>query len=54
MKKKQMKKFWKIVEKDREIVSKWPLWMQMMVITAESASTGKFINKKIGIELERN
>lgn len=40
------KKFWEIVEKDRKIVSTWPLWMQRITITAESASTGEFINEE--------
>lgn len=27
------------------IVSTWPAWMQRIVITAETASTGKFIDE---------
>ncbi len=37
------KDFWNTVKKCQETVSTWPPWMQNIVITAESASTGKFI-----------
>ena len=37
------KKFWEIVEIDRQIIATWPEWMQRIVITAETASTGRFI-----------
>lgn len=35
--------FWTQVAIDKAIVLTWPEWMQKIVITAESASTGKFI-----------
>lgn len=37
------KLFWKIVKQNKKIVKSWPKWMQRIVITAESASTGRFI-----------
>ena len=39
------KKFWKRVEENKKIVKSWPKWMQQIVITAETAHTGKFIKK---------
>lgn len=38
-----MDSFWGVVEMDRKIVQSWPQWMQNYVITAEAASTGRFI-----------
>jgi hypothetical protein len=35
--------FWKQVEENKKIVKTWPKWMQNIVITAETCSTGKFI-----------
>ncbi len=38
--------FGAMVERDRCIVTTWPEWMQRIVITAETAITGKFIRGK--------
>lgn len=37
------KEFWATVKRCEETVKTWPQWMQDIVITAETASTGKFI-----------
>lgn len=35
--------FWKTAKENLEEVKTWSKWMQKIVITAETASTGKFI-----------
>jgi len=39
------KNFWKQVEENKKIVKSWPEWMQRIVITSETCSTGKFIKR---------
>ncbi len=36
-------KFKATIKRCKETVATWPEWMQRIVITAETASTGKFI-----------
>lgn len=38
-------KFWETVDMNKSIVSTWPEWKQRIVISAESASTGRFIKE---------
>lgn len=44
MNKKETKSFWAMAEKNRKEVATWPLWMRRIVISAETASTGQFID----------
>jgi hypothetical protein len=37
------KALWKTVKQDQEIVKSWPKWMQQIVITAKTCSTGRFL-----------
>ena len=39
-------KFWETVQKDKDTVKLWPQWMQDIVITAQTCSTGKFIKTR--------
>lgn len=46
------KAFWTRIKNCKKIVKTWPKWKQNIVISAESASTGKFlkVNTPDGIE----
>lgn len=44
MKKDKDKAFWDMVEQNKKEVATWPLWMRRIVISAETASTGQFID----------
>lgn len=41
---KKEKTFWDMVEENKKEVATWPLWMRRIVINAETASTGQFID----------
>jgi len=41
------KEFKKITKKNVCEVKKWPKWKQRIIISAESANTGRFIREKI-------
>lgn len=40
------RRFWQQVKEDRLIVATWPEWMQRIVITAKTVSTGNFIRNQ--------
>ena len=44
MNKKEKESFWDIVEENRKEVATWPLWKRRIVISAETAKTGQFID----------
>lgn len=37
--------FWKFVSNNYKTVKKWSKWKQLIIISAYTASTGKFIEK---------
>ena len=45
--KKEYKSLMKIAEENRKEVATWPLWKRRIVISAETASTGQFIDWSI-------
>ena len=45
--KKKDKSFWDQAKKNYEEVQTWPLWKRRIVISAETASTGQFIDRSV-------
>ncbi len=45
--KKKDKAFWDTVEANRKEVATWPLWKRRIVISADTAASGQFIDRSV-------